>query len=44
VNPATSLILRIISSRTVWICLFIVVLASTLPLYVSGYIQSLIHN
>jgi branched-chain amino acid transport system permease protein len=42
VNPATSLILRIISSRTVWICLLIVVLASTLPLYVSGYILGLL--
>jgi branched-chain amino acid transport system permease protein len=42
VNPATSLIQRIISSRTVWICLLIVVLASTLPLYVSGYILGLL--
>jgi branched-chain amino acid transport system permease protein len=42
VNPILSLVWRIISSRTVWICLFVVVLASTLPLYVSGYILGLL--
>jgi branched-chain amino acid transport system permease protein len=42
VNPILSLVSRIISSRTVWICLFVVVLASTLPLYVSGYILGLL--
>lgn len=41
-NPTTSLISRIILSRTIWICLFVVVLASTLPLYVSGYILGLL--
>jgi len=42
VKPITSLIARIIASRTVWICLFIIVIASTLPLYVSGYILGLL--
>jgi branched-chain amino acid transport system permease protein len=42
VNPTLSLASRIISSRTVWICLFVVVIASTLPLYVSGYILGLL--
>jgi len=41
-NPTTSLASRIISSRTVWICLLVVVVASTLPLYVSGYILGLL--
>jgi branched-chain amino acid transport system permease protein len=42
VKPITSLISRIVASRTVWVCLFIVVVASTLPLYVSGYILGLL--
>ena len=33
---------RILSSRTLWISLFVVALASTLPLYVSGYILGLL--
>jgi branched-chain amino acid transport system permease protein len=42
VKPITSLFARIIASRTVWICLVIIVIASTLPLYVSGYILGLL--
>jgi branched-chain amino acid transport system permease protein len=42
VKPTSSLVSRIVLSRTVWICLFIIVLASTLPLYVSGYILGLL--
>ncbi|SDR55675.1 amino acid/amide ABC transporter membrane protein 2, HAAT family [Rhizobiales bacterium GAS191] len=41
-TPASFLISRILSSRTVWISLLVVVLASTLPLYVSGYILGLL--
>ncbi|MBV8428734.1 MAG: branched-chain amino acid ABC transporter permease, partial [Hyphomicrobiales bacterium] len=33
---------RIFSSRTLWISLIVVALASTLPLYVSGYILGLL--
>jgi len=42
VNRSVSLISRILTSRTVWICAVIVILASTLPLYVSGYILGLL--
>jgi len=42
VKPMTSLFTRIVTSRTVWICLFVIVIASTLPLYVSGYILGLL--
>jgi branched-chain amino acid transport system permease protein len=42
VNPTFSLARRILSSRTLWISLFVVALASTLPLYVSGYILGLL--
>jgi branched-chain amino acid transport system permease protein len=42
VSPTSSLAARIISFRTVWICLLVVVLLSTLPLYVSGYILGLL--
>jgi branched-chain amino acid transport system permease protein len=41
-SPAHSLARRIASSRLVWVCLLVVVLASTLPLYVSGYILGLL--
>ncbi|SEE03605.1 amino acid/amide ABC transporter membrane protein 2, HAAT family [Rhizobiales bacterium GAS188] len=41
-TPASFLISRILSSRTVWISLLVVALASTLPLYVSGYILGLL--
>ena len=34
--------MRILFSPTVWICLFVVALAATLPLYVSGYILGLL--
>jgi len=37
-----SLASRLVSSRTVWICLAVVLLLSTLPLYVSGYILGLL--
>ncbi|HXZ00457.1 MAG TPA: branched-chain amino acid ABC transporter permease [Stellaceae bacterium] len=37
-----SLISRLLSSRGVWICLCVVLLAATLPLYVSGYILGLL--
>ena len=37
-----SLVSRILTSRTVWICFAVVVIASTLPLYVSGYILGLL--
>jgi branched-chain amino acid transport system permease protein len=36
------LLARIVRSRTVWICLIVVALAATLPLYVSGYILGLL--
>ena len=39
---APSLTARIVRSRTVWICLIVVALAATLPLYVSGYILGLL--
>jgi len=42
VNPASALAARILSSRTLWISLIVVALASTLPLYVSGYILGLL--
>jgi len=42
VSPAFSLVGRIFSSRTLWISLIVVALASTLPLYVSGYILGLL--
>jgi branched-chain amino acid transport system permease protein len=42
VSPALFLISRILSSRTVWVSLVVVALASTLPLYVSGYILGLL--
>src|SRR5665213_192430 len=42
VNRSVSLISRILTSRTVWICIAVVVIASTLPLYVSGYILGLL--
>ncbi len=41
-NPASALAARILSSRTLWISLIVVALASTLPLYVSGYILGLL--
>jgi branched-chain amino acid transport system permease protein len=41
-NPPISLATRIALSRTVWICVAILLLASTLPLYVSGYILGLL--
>ena len=41
-TPASFLISRILASRTVWISLIVVALASTLPLYVSGYILGLL--
>src|SRR5665213_3758303 len=42
VNRSVSLISRILTSRTVWICAVVVIIASTLPLYVSGYILGLL--
>jgi len=42
VAQPVSLISRILTSRTVWICIAVVVIASTLPLYVSGYILGLL--
>jgi branched-chain amino acid transport system permease protein len=42
VNATDSPISRILLSRTVWICLIVLVLASTLPLYVSGYVLGLL--
>ncbi len=41
-TPTRSLASRILLSRTVWIGLSVVLLASTLPLYVSGYILGLL--
>jgi branched-chain amino acid transport system permease protein len=42
VNPTRPLAARVLASRTVWICLLVVILLSTLPLYVSGYILGLL--
>jgi branched-chain amino acid transport system permease protein len=42
VKPTRSLASRVVLSRTVWICLFVVFIASTLPLYVSGYVLGLL--
>jgi len=42
VTPTRPLAARVLASRTVWICLLVVVLLSTLPLYVSGYILGLL--
>jgi branched-chain amino acid transport system permease protein len=42
VKPAATLAARVLSSRTLWISLIVVALASTLPLYVSGYILGLL--
>jgi branched-chain amino acid transport system permease protein len=42
VNRAAAIAARILSSRTLWISLIVVALASTLPLYVSGYILGLL--
>ena len=41
-SAVPSLLARIVRSRTIWICLVIVALAATLPLYVSGYILGLL--
>ena len=41
-TPTRPLAARVLASRTVWICLLVVVLLSTLPLYVSGYILGLL--
>ncbi|HUN52818.1 MAG TPA: branched-chain amino acid ABC transporter permease [Candidatus Sulfotelmatobacter sp.] len=41
-SAAPSLLSRIVRSRTIWICLIVVALAATLPLYVSGYILGLL--
>ena len=40
--PPPSLLQRVLRSRTVWICLLVLAVASTLPLYVSGYILGLL--
>jgi branched-chain amino acid transport system permease protein len=42
VNATDSLASRIMLSRTVWVCLIVLVVASTLPLYVSGYVLGLL--
>jgi len=42
VTSSRSLAQRILGSRTVWICLAVIAIASTLPLYVSGYILGLL--
>ena len=42
VDQKASLLPRILASRTVWICLAVVLVASMLPLYVSGYILGLL--
>jgi len=42
VSTAATLGARLLASRTLWVCLAVVALASTLPLYVSGYILGLL--
>jgi len=41
-SPGSLFVARVLSSRTVWISLAVVLAASTLPLYVSGYILGLL--
>src|SRR5579859_6780546 len=40
--PPPSLVQRVLRSRTVWICVLVPAIASTLPFYVSGYILGLL--
>ena len=42
VDQRRSLLPRILASRAIWICLVVALIASTLPLYVSGYILGLL--
>jgi branched-chain amino acid transport system permease protein len=42
VSSLGKLVLRIITSPVIWICLLVVAVAATLPLYVSGYILGLL--
>jgi branched-chain amino acid transport system permease protein len=42
VNSLGILVSRVITSPAVWICLLVVAVAATLPLYVSGYILGLL--
>jgi branched-chain amino acid transport system permease protein len=42
VDQRRSLLPRLLASRTIWICLAVVLVASVLPLYVSGYILGLL--
>lgn len=41
-NSLSKLVSRVITSPAVWICLVVVAVAATLPLYVSGYILGLL--